>query len=72
LYQGKGHKTFGAIVMAGISDRTSADLDVLENVGDNTIQSSTETCLDAKEKAQVLGSPQAAEMQLLGTDTAKR
>jgi hypothetical protein len=59
-------------VLAGVRNRTSANLDVLENVGDHSIQNNTETYLDAKEKAQSLGSPQAAEVQLLGADTAKR
>ncbi|KDR18871.1 TRAF3-interacting protein 1 isoform X2 [Zootermopsis nevadensis] len=58
---------------AGIRNFTPAGhVDVLENVGDISIQNNTETFLETKEKAQALGSPQAAEVQLLGADTTKR
>jgi hypothetical protein len=57
-------------VLAGITNHTPADLDVLEGVGGDSSKK-TETLLDAKEKTQILDSPQPLEVQLLGADTSK-
>jgi hypothetical protein len=68
----KNMKIFCGTVLAGVANLTHADLDTLESVGDDGIQSNTETSLGGKEKAQVLSSPQAVEVRLLGSDSAKR
>jgi hypothetical protein len=58
-------------VLAGITNHTPADLDVLEGMGGDSSEKKTETLFDGKEKTEILDSPQRLEVSLLGEDNLK-
>lgn len=58
-------------MLAGITNHTPADLDVLEGMGGDNNEQKTETLLDGKEKTEILDSPQHPEVLLLGADNSK-
>lgn len=65
------HEKLGCLVLAGITNHTPADLDVLEGMGGDSNEKKTEILLDGKEKTEILDSPEPLEVLLLGADNSK-
>ena len=59
-------------MLAGMLNHAPPDPNVLEDVAGDSSQNKMETALNTEQEAHVQVSPQPAEMQIFGTDTAQR